>query len=77
MNELAPCSVLRVLMEYRRYGDGIEKPYMEAMRSQGVKRAYFEVHKRLTSIQGPLLLVAQAIPMPNGDSPGTASRFKL
>jgi Ankyrin repeat len=42
-NELPPCSVLREQMEQQIYGEGIAKSYMEAMRSQGVKRAFFEV----------------------------------
>jgi hypothetical protein len=43
LNELPPCSVLREQIEHGTQGDGIAKPYMDAMRSQGVKRTLLEI----------------------------------
>jgi hypothetical protein len=43
MNELPACSVLREQIEHGTDSHGIQKPYMEAMRGQGVKRAFFEI----------------------------------
>src|SRR5262249_14041176 len=44
MNELPFCSVLRSDLERGLHGDGIDQPYMAAMRQEGVQRALFEVH---------------------------------
>jgi hypothetical protein len=44
MNELPMCSVLHEKLEHGDHGDGVDQPYMAAMRQQGVQRALVEVH---------------------------------
>src|SRR5262245_55014898 len=44
MNELPFCSVLRSDLGRGLHGDGIDQPYMAAMRQEGVQRALFKVH---------------------------------
>lgn len=43
LNQLPPCSVLREDLEQHKSGEGIEQPYMQKMRQQGVKRALLDV----------------------------------
>jgi len=42
VEKLPDCSSLRQEMRQGQFGDGIERPYTQAMRDSGVQRAYFE-----------------------------------
>jgi hypothetical protein len=41
LGEIPACSRLHELLERGEYGDGIDQPYMQAMRKEGVQRVHF------------------------------------
>lgn len=47
LNEMPACSRLHSQIARGEYGDGIDRPFMREMRTQGVQRAYFVVNTTL------------------------------
>lgn len=71
ISELPRCSVLRGELERGARGNGVDQPYMEKMRRQGVRRASLELHAALRTSRTEDIQVVKRLYFSDFDAPSS------